>query len=86
MCAVGLIETEARMGMWPRLATSQAPSPLSAGTSGTSGLVVLLALVGLVGIVELVGMVELVGGTPYLSADQPDQAMNSIDSFSIFLV
>ena len=84
MCAVGLIETEARMGMWPRLATS--PSPLSAGTSGTSGLVVLLALVGLVGIVELVGMVELVGGTPYLSADQPDQAMNSIDSFSIFLV
>ena len=84
MCAVGLIETEARMGMWPRLATSQAP--LSAGTSGTSGLVVLFALVGLVGIVELVGMVELVGGTPYLSADQPDQAMNSIDSFSIFLV
>ena len=80
MCAVGLIETEARMGMWPRLATSQAPSPLSAGTSGTSGLVVLLALVG------LVGLVELVGGTPYLSADQPDQAMNSIDSFSIFLV
>ena len=72
MCAVGLIETEARMGMWPRLATSQAPSPLSAGTSGTSGLVVLLALVG------LVGMVELVGGTPYLSADQPDQAMNSV--------
>ena len=70
MCAVGLIETEARMGMWPRLATSQAP--LSAGTSGTSGLVVLLALVGLVGIVELVG------GTPYLSADQPDQAMNSV--------
>ena len=67
MCAVGLIETEARMGMWPRLATS--PSPLSAGTSGTSGLVVLLALVGLVGIVELVG------GTPYLSADQ---AMNSV--------
>ena len=72
MCAVGLIETEARMGMWPRLATSQAPSPLSAGTSGTSGLVVLLALVG------LVGLVELVGGTPYLSADQPDQAMNSV--------
>ena len=72
MCAVGLIETEARMGMWPRLATSQAPSPLSAGTSGTSGLVVLLALVGLDGIVELVG------GTPYLSADQPDQAMNSV--------
>ena len=69
MCAVGLIETEARMGMWPRLATSQAPSPLSASTSGTSGLVVFLALVGLVGIVELVG------GTPYLSADQ---AMNSV--------
>ena len=80
MCAVGLIETEARMGMWPRLATSQAPSPLSAGTSGTSGLVVLLALFGLVGIVELVG------GTPYLSADQTDQAMNSVDPFSIFLV
>ena len=72
MCAVGLIETEARMGMWPRLATSQAPSPLSAGTSGTSGLVVLLALVGLDGIVELVG------GTPYLSADQSEQAMNSV--------